>query len=152
MRLLDAINEEIARRADESYERFLRDFLERTIGRPTGSAAEAMRCLKEYRVATVSNLRRLTAGTDDEIFKANVSRYVELMERAGFYENGSGGPRNLREMSENELDALCAEIKKTCPELRERVKGARKIMERKHHRYFYQSPCFGEPAGNCGGW
>jgi hypothetical protein len=124
--MLEAIEGAIEAEANRRYGEFLREFLDRSLGTPTGSVEAALRTLKECRLSTLPRLRRLVSECRDSELAELVKRYQEIQERFGFYEDGGGGPRFVATMPPGELQGVKENLRKVYEPLRMKVQQIRR--------------------------
>lgn len=125
--ILKAIESEIEAEANRRYGEFLREFLDRSLGAPTGSVEAVLRALKECRVTTLPRLRRLVIECRDSELAELVDRYQMIQEQAGFYADGSGGPRFVATMPPWKLQAMEEDLREVYEPLRAKVMQLHRI-------------------------
>lgn len=121
--LLEELETRIQEAADARYSEFLHAFLKRVeeLRAPFATLESQRKFLAFWRREKFSSLPRLekrAVESGSEASQAAVERYRNWLEKVGFYRDGSGGPRRLEQMTEEQLQNLSRQMLVIFAELR----------------------------------
>jgi len=131
--LLEVINLEVQRKADDRRGEFMVRVMRTMENRPSVRAYELMVWFLKHKIKSPTRLRKLANETRDSVLWGLIIRYENLRERIGYYpSDGSGGPRFLRDMTDQEISAIYVKLTEVVPALNREVAIATNVLNQRY--------------------